>query len=81
MRPLDAKARGAGSLPAMSAQRKKPRGQGGGPRPVAAYIGVLTRELAGLARADGCELLSYLLELAALEAEVKGGVPEGERLS
>jgi hypothetical protein len=65
----------------MNQHRKKPEGQAGGPRPVAAYIGVLTRELAGLARADGCELLSYLLELAAIEAEVMGGVPEGEPLS
>ena len=65
----------------MRAQEKKQNGPAGGPRPVAAYIGVLTRELAGLARADGCELLSYLLELATIEAEVMGGAPEGERLS
>jgi hypothetical protein len=64
-----------------SARAKKPKQTGSGPRPVAAYIGVLTRELAGLARADGCDVLSYLLELAAIEAEVMGGAPEGESLS
>ena len=53
-----------------------------GKPPVAArYIGELTRELARLARTDGCETLSYLLELAAIEAEIVGGAPEGQRLS
>jgi hypothetical protein len=51
------------------------------PRPSAQYIGELTRELARLARTDGCEALSYLLELAAIEAELLGGLPEGQRLS
>jgi hypothetical protein len=51
------------------------------PRPSAQYIGELTRELARLARSDGCETLSYLLELAAIEAELMGGLPEGQRLS
>jgi len=51
------------------------------PRPSARYIGELTRELARLARTDGCETLSYLLELAAIEAELMGGLPEGQRLS
>jgi hypothetical protein len=51
------------------------------PRAAARYIGELTRELARLARTDGCETLSYLLELAAIEAELVGGVPEGQRLS
>lgn len=51
------------------------------PRPSAQYIGELTRELARLARTDGCETLSYLLELAAIEAELMGGLPEGQRLS
>jgi hypothetical protein len=50
-------------------------------RPSAQYIGELTRELARLARTDGCETLSYLLELATIEAELMGGPPEGQRLS
>ena len=51
------------------------------PRAAAQYIGALTRELARLARIDGCETLSYLLELAVIEAELVGGCPEGQRLS
>jgi hypothetical protein len=51
------------------------------PRAAAQYIGALTRELARLARTDGCETLSYLLELAVIEAEIVGGSPEGQRLS
>ena len=51
------------------------------PRAAAQYIGALTRELARLARTDGCETLSYLLELAVIEAELLGGSPEGQRLS
>jgi hypothetical protein len=51
------------------------------PRAAARYIGALTRELARLARSDGCETLSYLLELAVIEAEIVGGVPDGQRLS
>jgi hypothetical protein len=51
------------------------------PHPAARYIGELTKELAQLARTDGCETLSYLLELAAIEAELMGGLPEGQRLS
>ena len=37
--------------------------------------------LARLARTDGCETLSYLLELATIEAELMGGLPEGQSLS
>jgi hypothetical protein len=51
------------------------------PRAAARYIGALTRELARLARTDGCETLSYILELAVIEAEIVGGLPEGQRLS
>ena len=51
------------------------------PRPSAQYIGELTRELARLARTEGCETLSYLLELATIEAELMGGLPEGQSLS
>ena len=51
------------------------------PRAAAQYIGALTLELARLARTDGCETLSYLLELAVIEAELLGGCPEGQPLS
>ena len=51
------------------------------PRAAAQYIGALTRELARLARTDGCETLSYLLELAVIEAALLGGSPEGQPLS
>lgn len=50
--------------------------------PVAAgYIGSMSRELARMARTDGCETLSYILELAAIEADTIVGVPEGYRVS
>jgi hypothetical protein len=65
----------------MSAHRIKPINATDKPRPSAQYIGELTRELARLARTDGCETLSYLLELATIEAELMGGPPEGQRLS
>jgi len=65
----------------MSAHRLRPIIIDDKPRPSAQYIGELTRELARLARTDGCETLSYLLELAAIEAELMGGLPEGQRLS
>jgi hypothetical protein len=64
----------------MSASRIRPINASDGPRPSAQYIGELTKELARLARTDGCETLSYLLELAAIEAELMGGLPEGQRL-
>jgi hypothetical protein len=65
----------------MSAHRIKPITVNDKPRPSAQYIGELTKELARLARTDGCETLSYLLELAAIEAELMGGLPDGQRLS
>jgi hypothetical protein len=65
----------------MSAHRFRPSNVSDKPRPSAQYIGELTKELARLARTDGCETLSYLLELAAIEAELMGGLPEGQRLS
>lgn len=49
--------------------------------PVAAYIGQLVKELASLARAEGCFDLAYMLQIAAIEAERMGGPPEGSRLS
>jgi hypothetical protein len=62
----------------ISGKDKRPRI---GPSPAAAYIGELTKELARLARAEGCETLAYMLDIAAIEAEVMGGVPEGCRPS
>lgn len=47
---------------------------------LAQYIGGVTKELARLARSEGCETLSYLLELATIEAEIEGGLPEGQRV-
>ena len=71
----------AASWSLMSAHRIRPINATDKPRPSAQYIGELTRELARLARTDGCETLSYLLELATIEAELMGGPPEGQRLS
>jgi hypothetical protein len=71
----------AASWSLMSAHRIRPIIVSGKPRPSARYIGELTRELARLARTDGCETLSYLLELATIEAELMGGLPEGQSLS
>jgi hypothetical protein len=65
----------------MAAPRSRPITISDMPRPSARYIGELTKELARLARTDGCETLSYLLELAAIEAELMGGLPEGQRVS
>ena len=65
----------------MSARRTRPIDANDRPCPSAQYIGELTKELARLARIDGCETLSYLLELAAIEAELMGGLPEGQSLS
>ena len=65
----------------MSAHRIRPIKINAKPRPSARYIGELTRELARIARTDGCETLSYLLELATIEAELMGGLPEGQSLS
>jgi hypothetical protein len=65
----------------MSAHRIGPINVNDKPCPSARYIGELTRELARLARTDGCETLSYLLELATIEAELMGGSPEGQSIS
>jgi hypothetical protein len=65
----------------MSTHRTRPIHGSDKPSPAAQYIGELTKELARLARTDGCETLSYLLELAAIEAELMGGLPKGQRLS
>jgi hypothetical protein len=47
------------------------------PHPAAHYIAERTRELAVLARYDGCEDLAYMLEVVSIEAENMGGAPEG----
>jgi hypothetical protein len=65
----------------MPSNDQRSRAPLGGPRPSAKYIREITKELAGLAHADGCDTLSYLLELATIEAEIMGGVPEGCLLS
>jgi hypothetical protein len=53
-----------------------------GDRPVSVdYIGSMSRELAVMARKDGCGLLGYMLEIAAIEAERMAGVPEGHSVS
>ncbi len=64
----------------MPGNRIKQKSRTGRPRPAARYIGGVTKELARLARAEGCETLSYLLELATIEAEIEGGLPEGQRV-
>ncbi len=45
------------------------------------YIGSMSRELAAMARNEGCGLLSYMLEVAAIEAERMGGAPGGQSVS
>jgi hypothetical protein len=61
----------------MCAKRTNPGGERVNPHPAAHYIAERTRELALLARYDGCEDLAYMLEVATIEAENMGGVPEG----
>ena len=46
----------------MAVNREKPICTTDKPRAAAQYIGELTKELARLARTDGCETLSYLLD-------------------
>ncbi len=65
----------------MPLNRTKQKIRNGRPRPAAKYIGGVTKELARLARSKGCETLSYLLELATIEAEIEGGLPEGQSVS
>jgi hypothetical protein len=64
----------------MPANHTSQKLRNGRPRPAARYIGGVTKELARLARSEGCETLSYLLELATIEAEIEGGLPEGQRV-
>ena len=45
------------------------------------YIGTMSRELAAMARNEGCGLLSYMLEVAAIEAERMGGASERQSAS
>jgi hypothetical protein len=45
------------------------------------YIGTMSRELAAMARNEGCGLLSYMLEVAAIEAERMGVAAQGQSAS
>jgi hypothetical protein len=45
------------------------------------YIGTMSRELAAMARNQGCGLLGYMLEVAAIEAERMGGPSERQSAS
>lgn len=58
-------------------RRTKPNGKKVNPHPAADYIAGRTRQLAALARYDGCKDLAYILELATMEAENMGGPPKG----
>ena len=60
----------------MPVRRAKPSGKKLNPHPAADYIAERTRQLAALARYDGCKDLAYILELATMEAENVGGLPE-----
>ena len=57
----------------MPARRAKPSGKKLSRHPAADYIAERTRQLATLARYDGCEDLAYILDLATMEAENLGG--------
>jgi hypothetical protein len=61
----------------MPARRANPNGKKPNPRPAAAYIAERTRQLAALARYDGCKHLAYILEVATIEAENMGGASKG----
>jgi hypothetical protein len=61
----------------MPARRAKPSGKKLNPHPAADYIAERTRQLAALARYDGCKDLAYILELATMEAENLGGASKG----
>jgi hypothetical protein len=45
------------------------------------YIGSMSRELALMARAEGCEFLCYLFEMVVIETERIAGVPERHSVS
>jgi hypothetical protein len=53
----------------MPASRTKPDGKKVNPHPAAHHIAARTKELAVLARYDGCEDLAYMLEPSTIEAE------------
>lgn len=57
----------------MGVRSKAPRKRGRERRASVDYIGSMSRELAAMARNEGCGLLSYMLEVAAIEAERMGG--------
>lgn len=57
-------------------------GEGGGdPRAAAAYVASLAGDLSRIARRNGLDMLSYLLDMAQLEAEMQAGPPGGRRTS
>jgi hypothetical protein len=58
----------------MSAKRTKPEGRKDKGLPLPRYIAETTRALASLARYDGYEKLALFLDVAAIEAEITGGV-------
>jgi hypothetical protein len=60
----------------MPARRAKASGKRRNPHPAADYIAERTRQLAALARYDGCQDLAYILDLATMEAENVGGLPK-----
>lgn len=61
----------------MPARRAKPSSKKPNPHPSADYIAERTRQLAALARYDGCEDLAYILDMATMEAENLGGASKG----
>jgi hypothetical protein len=65
----------------MCAKSTNSGGERVNPHPAAHYIAERTKELALLARYDGCEDLAYMLEVASIEAENMGGAPEGCSIS
>ncbi len=65
----------------MDARSKVPQVRKRDRRASVDYIGSMSRELAAMARNEGCGLLSYMLEVAAIEAERMGGAPKGQSAS
>ena len=54
-------------------------GEGGDPRAAAAYVAALAGDLSQIARRNGLDMLSYLLDMARLEAEMQAGPPAARR--
>jgi hypothetical protein len=66
---------------AMNARTKVPREPKKDCRVSVGYIGSMSRELAAMARNEGCGLLGYMLEVAAIEAERMVDVSERQSVS